>query len=47
VDLNVIGFVIVGLFFATWVLALVVWKAGRIEEKWTAGLARPAESPAE
>ncbi|MEV7339567.1 HoxN/HupN/NixA family nickel/cobalt transporter [Streptomyces sp. NPDC093544] len=40
-DLNVIGFVIVGLFFATWVIALVVWKAGRIEEKWTAGLRLP------
>ncbi|MFL5993176.1 MAG: HoxN/HupN/NixA family nickel/cobalt transporter [Streptomyces sp.] len=38
-DLNLLGFVIVGLFFATWVVALVVWKVGRIEEKWTAGLA--------
>lgn len=46
-DLNVIGFVIVGLFFATWVVALLVWKFGRIEDKWTAGLAQPAEQPAE
>jgi nickel/cobalt transporter (NiCoT) family protein len=38
-DLNLLGFVIVGLFLATWVVALVVWKVGRIEEKWTAGLA--------
>jgi nickel/cobalt transporter (NiCoT) family protein len=38
-DLNVVGFVIVGLFFATWAIALLVWKAGRIEEKWSAGLA--------
>ncbi|MEW2620389.1 HoxN/HupN/NixA family nickel/cobalt transporter [Streptomyces sp. NPDC048106] len=38
-DLNTVGFVIVGLFFATWALALLVWKAGRIEEKWTSGLA--------
>jgi high-affinity nickel-transport protein len=37
-DLNLLGFVIVGLFFATWIVALVVWKVGRIEEKWTAGL---------
>ncbi|WP_406431512.1 HoxN/HupN/NixA family nickel/cobalt transporter [Streptomyces sp. NBC_00631] len=43
-DLNTVGFVIVGLFFATWAIALLIWKAGRIEEKWTAGLApRPAE----
>ncbi|MFI9173725.1 Nickel transporter NicT [Streptomyces lincolnensis] len=41
-DLNVLGFVIVGLFFATWIVALIVWKVGRIEEKWSAGLARPS-----
>lgn len=41
-DLNTIGFVVVGLFFATWAVALAVWKLGRVEEKWTAGL-RPAE----
>ncbi|MFK0022038.1 HoxN/HupN/NixA family nickel/cobalt transporter [Streptomyces sp. NPDC090798] len=43
-DLNVLGFVIVGLFFVTWIVAMAVWKFGRIEEKWTAGL-RPAEQP--
>ncbi|MFC4498106.1 MULTISPECIES: HoxN/HupN/NixA family nickel/cobalt transporter [Streptomyces] len=46
-DLNFVGYVIVGLFFATWALALLVWKVGRIEEKWTAGLARPAEQTAD
>ncbi|WP_405818335.1 HoxN/HupN/NixA family nickel/cobalt transporter [Streptomyces sp. NBC_01390] len=40
-DLNIVGYVIVGLFFGTWAVALVVWKVGRIEEKWTAGLAKP------
>lgn len=44
-DLNTIEFVIVGLFFATWAAALAVWKLGRIEEEWTAGL-RPAEQQA-
>ncbi|MFJ9736989.1 HoxN/HupN/NixA family nickel/cobalt transporter [Streptomyces sp. NPDC101166] len=44
-DLNVVGYVVVGLFFATWALALLVWKVGRIEEKWTADVTRPA--PAE
>jgi len=38
-DLNLLGFVIVGLFLTTWIVALVVWKLGRIEEKWTAGMA--------
>ncbi|MFE0514990.1 HoxN/HupN/NixA family nickel/cobalt transporter [Streptomyces sp. NPDC058964] len=46
-DLNVIGFVVVGLFFATWAVALLVWKVGRIVEMWPAGLARPAEQGAE
>ncbi|CAM5298768.1 HoxN/HupN/NixA family nickel/cobalt transporter [Streptomyces purpurascens] len=44
-DLNVIGYVVVGLFVATWAVALLVWKAGRIEEKWTKGLAEPAPAP--
>ncbi|NEA56257.1 HoxN/HupN/NixA family nickel/cobalt transporter [Streptomyces sp. SID13666] len=37
-DLNIIGFIIVGLFFTTWIIAIGVWKFGRIEEKWTVGL---------
>lgn len=41
-DLNVVGYVIVGLFFVTWAVAMAVWKFGNIEEKWSAGL-RPAE----
>jgi high-affinity nickel-transport protein len=45
-DLNTVGFVVVGLFLATWAAALAVWKFGRIEEKWTAGL-RPAEQQAD
>ncbi|WP_319236949.1 HoxN/HupN/NixA family nickel/cobalt transporter [Streptomyces sp. MB09-02B] len=43
-DLNIIGYVIVGLFFATWAIALLVWKVGRIEEKWTSGLAHEPTS---
>jgi nickel/cobalt transporter (NiCoT) family protein len=35
VDLNAIGFVIVGLFVLTWAGALLIWRYGRIEEKWT------------
>jgi nickel/cobalt transporter (NiCoT) family protein len=35
VDLNAIGFLIVGLFVLTWAVALMVWRYGRIEEKWT------------
>jgi nickel/cobalt transporter (NiCoT) family protein len=34
-DLNYVGYAIVGLFVATWVIALLVWRLGRIEDKWT------------
>ena len=37
-DINKAGFVIVGMFIATWVGALLVWKYAHIEEKWTAKL---------
>jgi high-affinity nickel-transport protein len=41
-DLNLVGYVIVGLFVATWALALSVWHFGRVEERWTASLKREA-----
>jgi nickel/cobalt transporter (NiCoT) family protein len=34
IDLNTVGFVIVGLFVVTWAVALLVWRYARIEEKW-------------
>jgi len=37
VDLNSVGFVVVGLFVATWAVALAVWHFGRIEQRWAAG----------
>ncbi|HEX4700825.1 MAG TPA: HoxN/HupN/NixA family nickel/cobalt transporter [Pseudonocardiaceae bacterium] len=40
-DLNLLGFVIVGLFVATWIVAFAVWRFARIEDKWTAHL-RPS-----
>jgi nickel/cobalt transporter (NiCoT) family protein len=38
ININALGFVIVGLFLLTWVLALAVWRLCGIEEKWSAGL---------
>ncbi|MFL5865376.1 MAG: HoxN/HupN/NixA family nickel/cobalt transporter [Solirubrobacteraceae bacterium] len=35
IDLNVVGFMIAGLFLVTWALALSVWRYGRIEERWS------------
>jgi len=34
-DLNFVGYAIVGLFLLTWIVALGVWHFGRIEEKWS------------
>jgi high-affinity nickel-transport protein len=36
ININVLGFVIVGMFVATWVIALSVWRLGRIEQRWSA-----------
>jgi nickel/cobalt transporter (NiCoT) family protein len=40
IDINVLGFLIVGLFVLTWVLALAVWRFGRIEERWNASVGK-------
>src|SRR3954466_1701336 len=34
VNLEVVGFLIVGLFVAAWVIALAVWHFGQVEERW-------------
>jgi high-affinity nickel-transport protein len=33
-DLGRLGYVVVGLFGATWICSLTVWKTRRIEERW-------------
>src|SRR5262245_53646320 len=38
VDFNVVGFVIVVMFAATWGIAMRIWRLGRIEERWSAHL---------
>jgi high-affinity nickel-transport protein len=38
ININVLGFVIVGLFVVTWAIAVSVWRVGRIEERWSAHL---------
>jgi nickel/cobalt transporter (NiCoT) family protein len=36
IDLNAIGYIVVALFAVTWVVALAVWRFGRIEQRWAA-----------
>jgi high-affinity nickel-transport protein len=38
VNLNVLGYVIVGLFVLTWTVALAVWRFAHIEERWSTNL---------
>jgi hypothetical protein len=37
-NINTAGFAIVGMFVATWAVAVLVWRYGHIEEKWSARL---------
>jgi high-affinity nickel-transport protein len=39
-DLNVVGYAIVGLFVVTWAAALCLWHFGHIEQRWSADLDR-------
>ena len=38
IDINTLGYVIVGLFAATWIVAITVWRVGRVEQRWGAQL---------
>ncbi|HEY2140749.1 MAG TPA: HoxN/HupN/NixA family nickel/cobalt transporter [Solirubrobacteraceae bacterium] len=40
IDVSFLGFLIVGMFVATWAIALAVWRLGRIEERWGASLGK-------
>jgi nickel/cobalt transporter (NiCoT) family protein len=35
IDVNKLGFIIVGMFIATWAVALSIWHFGHIEERWS------------
>jgi nickel/cobalt transporter (NiCoT) family protein len=37
-DLNLVGYLIVGLFVVTWAVAVAVWHFGHIEERWSVGI---------
>jgi nickel/cobalt transporter (NiCoT) family protein len=38
VDVSVLGLVIVAMFVIAWAIALLIWRFGRIEERWSAQL---------
>jgi nickel/cobalt transporter (NiCoT) family protein len=35
ININALGFIIVGMFVATWAIALSIWRFGHIEERWS------------
>jgi len=35
-DINKAGFIIAGLFAVTWIVALLVWRIGKVEHRWSA-----------
>jgi high-affinity nickel-transport protein len=46
-DLNAVGYAIVGLFVVTWAGALAFWKFGKVEQKWSAGMRETAAAEAD
>ena len=45
IPLDYAGYAIVALFVLAWFIALLIWRLGKIEQKWTAQLGGPmAES---
>jgi high-affinity nickel-transport protein len=45
-NINTAGFIIVGVFVVTWVVALGIWRFGRIEQKWEGRPAGSRDQPA-
>jgi high-affinity nickel-transport protein len=41
-NINTVGFIIVAMFVATWMLSLGIWRVARIEEKWTVAMEQGA-----
>ena len=46
-NINLAGFCIAGLFVAVWAAALVYWRWGNVEERWTASVAAEVAEVAE
>ena len=39
---NSLGYIIFGIFALTWAIALAIWRLGRIEQRWAAGIGEPS-----
>jgi nickel/cobalt transporter (NiCoT) family protein len=45
ININELGFIIVGMFVATWAVALSIWHFGHIEERWSTPIRTAAPLP--
>jgi high-affinity nickel-transport protein len=45
IDINQLGFIIVGMFLLTWAIALSIWRFGHIEERWSTQVRTTAPLP--
>jgi high-affinity nickel-transport protein len=45
ININTLGYVIVGLFVLTWAVALLIWRFAHIEERWTGAVLREGPVP--
>jgi nickel/cobalt transporter (NiCoT) family protein len=43
-NINIAGFCIAALFVIVWAVAMVYWRLGNVEARWTASVAAPAEA---
>jgi high-affinity nickel-transport protein len=43
-DINVAGFCIAGMFVLVWAAALIYWRVGRVEDRWSAGMSTGASA---
>ena len=44
-DINVAGFCIAGMFVLVWAAALLYWRLGKVEDRWTSTMVAPADPP--
>jgi high-affinity nickel-transport protein len=44
-NINVAGFCIAAMFVLVWAAAFIYWRAGKVEDRWTAGMAAGQSPP--
>jgi high-affinity nickel-transport protein len=45
IDMSSLGLMIAGVFAVTWAGAVLIWRLGRVEERWSASLREAGALP--